>query len=82
MPVKLCSIALLLALSNALAAQSTPQPTSASTAATRDSSYIDPQGTAYVTRVVPVPPDLSPECVAIGPAQVQCGRQEQAACSG
>jgi epsilon-lactone hydrolase len=60
-PVKLCSIALLLAISNVLAAQSTPQPTTASTAATRDTSYIDSQGTAYVTRVVPVPPDLSPE---------------------
>jgi monoterpene epsilon-lactone hydrolase len=61
-PVKLRSIALLLlAISNVLAAQSIPQPTSASTATTRDTSYIDPQGTAYVTRVVPVPPDLSPE---------------------
>ena len=56
MPFKLCSIALLLlAISNALAAQSIPQPTTASTAATRDTSYIDAQGTAYITRVVPVP---------------------------
>jgi len=62
MPFKLRSIALfLLAISTALAAQSVPEPTSASTAATRDTSYIDAQGTAYVTRVVPVPPDLSPE---------------------
>ena len=62
MAVKFRSIAfLLLAISNALAAQSIPQSTSASTAATRDTSYIDSQGTAYVTRVVPVPPDLSPE---------------------
>jgi monoterpene epsilon-lactone hydrolase len=62
MPVRLRSIALLLLpISTALAAQSIPQPTSASTAATRDTSYIDPQGTAYVTRVVPVPSDLSPE---------------------
>jgi epsilon-lactone hydrolase len=50
-----------LAISAALAAQSVPQPTSAATAATRDTSYIDAQGTAYITRVVPVPPDLSPE---------------------
>ena len=49
---------LLLAISTQLVAQS---PTSASTAATRDTSYIDAQGTAYITRVVPVPPDLSPE---------------------
>ena len=55
MHVKFRSIAFLfLAISTALAAQSIPQPTSASTAATRDTSYIDAQGTAYVTRVVPV----------------------------
>ena len=53
MLVKLRSISVLLAISTALAAQSIPQPTSASTAATRDTSYVDPQGTAYVTRVVP-----------------------------
>ncbi|HEY6852395.1 MAG TPA: alpha/beta hydrolase fold domain-containing protein [Terracidiphilus sp.] len=52
---------LLLAISTALAAQSIPQPTTASTAATRDTSYIDAEGTAHVTRVVPVPPDLSPQ---------------------
>jgi monoterpene epsilon-lactone hydrolase len=61
MAIKLCSTALLLATSAVLAAQSIPPPTSASTAATRDTSYIDAQGTAYVTRVVPVPRDLSPE---------------------
>jgi acetyl esterase/lipase len=62
MPVQLRSIALLLlAISTALAAQSIPQPTAAATAATRDTSYIDAQGTAYITRVVPVPLDLSPE---------------------
>jgi epsilon-lactone hydrolase len=52
---------LLLAISTTLAAQSIPQPTSAATAATRDSSYIDAQGAAYITRVIPVPADLSPE---------------------
>jgi monoterpene epsilon-lactone hydrolase len=61
MPVRISSVAVLLAISSALAAQSIPQPTSAATAATRDTSYIDAQGTAYITRVVPVPPDLSPE---------------------
>ena len=61
MPVKVLSICVLLAISTALAAQSIPQPTSASTAATKDTSYVDAQGTAYVTRVVPIPPDLSPE---------------------
>jgi len=37
------------------------QPTTAEQAAKRDTSYIDAQGTAHVTRVVPVPQDLSPE---------------------
>jgi monoterpene epsilon-lactone hydrolase len=46
----------------ALAAQQpAPQPTTAAQAPNRDSSYIDAQGTAHITRVVPVPSDLSPE---------------------
>ena len=36
-------------------------PTTAETAPTRDTSYIDAQGTAHITRVVPIPADLSPE---------------------
>jgi epsilon-lactone hydrolase len=36
-----------------------PQPTSAAQAPNRDTSFIDAQGTAHVTRVVPVPQDLS-----------------------
>jgi acetyl esterase/lipase len=36
-------------------------PTTAETAATRDTSYIDGQGTAHITRIVPIPADLSPE---------------------
>ncbi len=36
-------------------------PTTAATAANRDSSYIDSRGTAHVTRVIPIPTDLSPE---------------------
>jgi len=54
-----------LAISTALAAQPVPPPTTASTAATRDTSYIDAQGTAYVTRVIPIPPDLSPEAFPV-----------------
>lgn len=38
-----------------------PNPTTAAQAPTRDTSYIDEQGTAHVTRVVPVPKSLSPE---------------------
>jgi acetyl esterase/lipase len=37
------------------------QATSAADAANRDTSYIDASGTAHITRVIPVPKDLSPE---------------------
>ena len=59
----LCTSFLTLAAGGALAAQQTPplQPTTAAEAATRDTSYIDAQGTAHITRVVPVPQTLSPE---------------------
>ena len=43
------------------AQQPARQPTSATNAATRDSSYIDATGTAHITRLIPVPHDLSPE---------------------
>jgi len=39
-------------------------PTTAATAATRDTSYIDENGTAHITRVIPIPDDLSPEARA------------------
>jgi acetyl esterase/lipase len=41
--------------------QAAPQPTTAAEAASRDTSYIDADGTSHVTRIVPVPADLSPE---------------------
>jgi acetyl esterase/lipase len=51
---------LLLLASAALAAQQpAPQPTTAAQAPNTDTSYIDAEGTAHVTRVVPVPKDLS-----------------------
>ncbi len=62
--MKQISAALLLLASAALAQQSTPpapKPTTAAEAPTRDTSYIDAQGTAHVTRVVPIPEDLSPQ---------------------
>lgn len=46
------------------------QPTTAAEAPSRDTSFIDEQGTAHVTRVVPVPKDLSPQ------AQLMLGRAE------
>ena len=47
--------------SSLMIGQQVRQPTSASEAPTRDTSYIDANGTAHITRVVPVPQDLSPE---------------------
>jgi acetyl esterase/lipase len=63
----------LLLASAALAAQqpvpqAAPRPTTAAEAPTRDASYIDAQGTAHVTRVVPVPATISPQ------AQLELGR--------
>src|SRR4051812_15689603 len=57
------SLPLLLACAIVQAQQSAtaPKPTTAAQAPTRDSSYIDAQGTAHVTRVVPVPKTISPE---------------------
>ena len=57
-----CSAALLLITCAALIAQQpAPHSTTATEAPTRDTSYIDAQGAAHVTRVVPVPEDLSSE---------------------
>jgi epsilon-lactone hydrolase len=53
------SIVLVLASTAAIAQQ--PAPTTAAAAPNADSSYIDAQGTAHVTRVVPVPDTISPE---------------------
>ena len=53
--------AAVLAMGTMLAQQPSRAPTSASEAPSRDSSYIDAKGTAHITRVVPVPQDLSPE---------------------
>ncbi len=47
-----------------------PAPTTAAQAPTRDTSYIDAQGTAHVTRVIPVPKTISTE------AQRRLGRPE------
>ncbi len=66
------STLLLLLASAALSAQqpapqSAPQPTTAAEAPSRDTSYIDAQGTAHVTRVVPVPQTISPQAqLALG----------------
>lgn len=53
-----------------LSQQSLPKATTAADAPNRDTSYIDSNGTAHVTRVVPVPQTISPE------AQKSLSRQE------
>ncbi len=37
------------------------KPTVAATATQRDTTFVDAQGTAHITRIVPVPDDISPE---------------------
>jgi len=65
------AVFLLLSASAALAAQQpAPQPTTAAEAPNRDISYIDAQGTAHVTRVVPVPATIS------APARIRLSRAE------
>lgn len=44
--------------------------TTAQTAAQSDTSYIDADGTAHITRVVPVPPSLSPEAKKVVSRQI------------
>lgn len=55
--MKFLAAALLLS-STTLFAQ---QGTNAAQAPNTDTSYIDADGTAHITRVIPIPPDLSPE---------------------
>jgi monoterpene epsilon-lactone hydrolase len=50
-------------------AQTSPQPAAPASVPSRDTTYIAPDGTAYITRVIPVPNTVSPE------AQKQIGRQ-------
>lgn len=61
----LCAGACLLALGSTVLPAQQPAPAAAATTAAqapdRDSSYIDAQGTAHVTRVVPIPETISPE---------------------
>jgi acetyl esterase/lipase len=54
-------IALMVSSSFLIAQQSSVPATTAAEAPQRDTSYIDANGTAHVTRVVPVPQTISPE---------------------
>ena len=60
------TVLLLLFASTALAAQQSPETaTTAAEAPSRDTSYIDNNGTAHVTRLIPVPRDISPKAQLI-----------------
>ncbi len=74
-----CHTALVVLLASAAlsAQQPAPQPTTAAEAPNRDTSYIDAQGTAHVTRVVPLPATISPEAQrALGSATPDQGPPE------
>jgi acetyl esterase/lipase len=68
------TLLLLLSSVAVTAQQSVPQPTTAAEAPNRDTSYIDAQGVAHVTRVVPVPETISPQAqLALGHADPDQG---------
>lgn len=58
-------IGLLLNVATSILVAQTPASTTAAQAPERDTSYIDQQGTAHVTRVVPVPETISQEARAL-----------------
>ncbi|HEY1809156.1 MAG TPA: alpha/beta hydrolase fold domain-containing protein [Acidobacteriaceae bacterium] len=58
--MKALAASLILLCASALAQQGT----TAAQAPNKDTSYIDAHGAAHVTRVIPIPPDLSPEAKA------------------
>jgi epsilon-lactone hydrolase len=67
----------LLATPLVVVSQNAPAPTTAAEAPNHDTSYIDEQGTAHVTRVVPVPQDLSPQAQRmLGHAEPDQGPKE------
>ncbi len=48
-------------LASAVLAAQQPAPTTAAQAPNSDTSYIDAQGTAHISRVVPIPTTISPD---------------------
>lgn len=62
------------------AQQPAPQPTTAAEAPNRDTSYIDAQGTAHITRVIPVPQTVSPQAqLVLGRAMPDQGPEQSLA---
>src|SRR6266568_757306 len=83
MPFKTRHAALLILLSSAAMVAQQPDakpastPTTAAEAPNRDTSFMDAQGTAHVTRVVPVPQTVSAEAQkSIGRAEPDQGPQQ------
>ena len=60
-PSGFATVLALLASAALVAQQPVLQPTTAAEAPTRDTSFIDAEGTAHVTRVVPIPATISAE---------------------
>ncbi len=74
LPVVLLLLAPMVAAAQQAADKPELKPTTAADAPTRDTSYIDEKGTAHVTRVVPVPEDLSEQArLAVGHAEPDQG---------
>jgi monoterpene epsilon-lactone hydrolase len=64
----IASLAVLLVTSHAVAQiqpATSPAATIASTAVQHNSSYIEPDGTAHISRIVPIPSSLSPQAQAL-----------------
>jgi len=59
--LRIAAAVFLCAPSLAFTQQPAPPPTTAAEAPNHDTGYVDPQGTAHITRVVPVPATISPE---------------------
>jgi monoterpene epsilon-lactone hydrolase len=53
--------AIVLASSAEVHAQTQPLPAAPANVPSSDTTYIAPDGTAYITRVIPVPKTVSPE---------------------
>lgn len=71
------AIGLLLSLNFPLNWAFAQQGTTAAQAPNTDTSYIDAEGTAHITRVMPVPPDLSPEAKKMLSKQVSDAAKPQ-----
>jgi epsilon-lactone hydrolase len=74
LPVVLLLLVPMVAAAQQAADKPDLKPTTAADAPTRDTSFIDEKGTAHVTRVVPVPEDLSEQArLAVGHAEPDQG---------